>query len=333
VEALEFSSRLRPSDWTDVRRLREILRRDAIEVVHCHRGKDHWTAAVALRGFRPRPALIRTRHVVTPMRTQLTNRWLMRRATDGVIAVSEAARASVARLFPDDLNRVKVIYSAVDLELFRASRRSERHRREVLGAGADECVVGLIGRVQRIKGQRVLLEAAASLKSRGTVPRIVMAGTERTPRRIDRLRAEANALGVESNTIFFGEVDDIATLIASLDVCVIASLGSEGSSRVALEAMASGVPVIASRVGVLPEIIKPGENGLLFAPGDSEELAHAMASLLGDSAKRAQLGEAGRRTVERDHRPDDWIAKTRAVYDAAAAQGGSLTHHTHRRGK
>jgi glycosyltransferase involved in cell wall biosynthesis len=324
VEALEFPSRFTWSvERRDIRRLREIIRERRIQVLHAHRGKDHWIAALARRGVKPCPALLRTRHVVTPMRNHVFNRWLMRRATDAILAVSDAARRSMVKVLrPDQLGRVCVIPSAVDFAAFHPSRRSETLRRKLSGLTGTELAVGLIARMQRIKGQRVLLEAAAKLIAGGKNARFILAGAERSPGRIDALRQHAHELGVGDRTVFLHEADDIATLIASLDIGVVASLGSEGSSRVAHECMASGVPLVATRVGVLPELIRDGENGLLCDPGDADALAERIGRLIDDSDLRARLASAGRAHVERHHSPEGWLDAIQAVYAEAVSRRG-----------
>lgn len=313
VHSMQFESRFKPiGDFRDALALRRLVKRRDIQVVHCHRGKDHWSGAVALFGLRSRPALVRTRHVVTPMKNKMANRWLMHRATDGVIAVSEAAKGSLGGLAD-----ARVIYSAVDLEKFHPSKRSDAVRRDITEAKAGDFVIGLVGRIQRVKGQGHLLEAASMLIDKHPAIRVVVAGGERTPGRIDALRAATHELGIGQRVTFLDEVEDIQGLIASLDIGVIASVGSEGSSRVALETMASGVPLIATRVGVLPEWINHGENGLLCEPGDAAGLAKEIEHLVSDESLRRQLGQMGRKYVESHHTRERWLDEVMDSYSTA----------------
>ncbi len=317
VHALRFGSRFSPwGDLFDIFRLRRIIRAARAQVVHCHRGKDHWCAAMALLGMRRRPALFRTRHVVTPMRGHHFNQWLMHRATDLTIAVSEAARRSLSPIFGEEnLIHTPVIGAAVDLERFHPKRRSATVRREMFGVGDDEMVVGLVGRIQRVKGQGVFIDAAKRLAERGVKAKFVIAGAERSEGRMDRLRDRVASLGLADRFVFLGEVDEVADLIAALDVGVVASLGSEGSSRVALEIMASEVPIVATRVGALPEIIRDGTSGVLCAPGDVEALADGIELLLRADDLRVEFADAARRHVEQWHSPDLWLGTIQRLYD------------------
>jgi len=253
-------------DACDVCSLLSLIRKRKIDVVHTHRGKDHWLCASALRLIprSRRPVLIRTRHVVTTVKEHLFNKWLFCSATDSIIAVSEAAKKSFGTLLENSKNASpEVIYAGIDNEMFSPSKRS-LELRSSLGVGEGEFLIGLIGRYQRIKGQEVFLESAAKvIKERPNI-KFLMCGREAhfPPQRYKEIAA---SLGIESNVIALSYQENIETLIASLDVGVVASLGSEGSSRIAFEYMASGVPVIATKVGCLPEIIEDKENGLLIS--------------------------------------------------------------------
>jgi glycosyltransferase involved in cell wall biosynthesis len=347
VLPLGFSSRFDVfSDVRDWRAIRRAMREESIDLVHCHRGKDHWLAALALVGLAPRqsatdrmpalqgedagkmPALqekdtggtpvplVRTRHVVTPAHRHALNRWLYSRATSGVIAVSHAAMRSLGpladRLAPE---RRRVIYSAVDSARFSPDRRSEAARRE-LGAQPDDVLVGLIGRIQRVKGQRDFLRAAARVAARAPRTRFLIAGRG-TPGHVELLRRFAREQGLAPERLAIrGWIDDLPSVMASLDVGAIASVGSEGSSRVALEYLASGVAVVATRVGGIPELLDDGSNALLVSPRDPGGLADAIERLATDESTRRQLSQAGRRHATERFGLDRWLDEISAVYES-----------------
>jgi glycosyltransferase involved in cell wall biosynthesis len=314
---LEFQSRFSPwRDLRDVQQVRRTVRRERIDIVHCHRGKDHWVAATALLGLKNPPALVRTRHVVTSARNHALNRRLYGRETDALIAVSQKALSGMGDLLkvvPPE--RARVILSAVDLERFNPARRSQA-RRDELGVGPDDLLVGLVGRYQNIKGQRVFLRAAGLLARRFPKARFLTAGRG-SRARIERFRGRVADAGLEERFAVLDFQEDLPSLLASLDVGVVASLGSEGSSRVGLEYMASGAPVVATRVGALPELLGRCEHGLLAEPGDESSLAEEIARVLKHDGRREQLRLQGRARVEERHTYERWVREIEEVYAAA----------------
>ncbi len=314
--ALQFSGGFRPwGDGGDAWALYRLLRREQIELIHAHRGKDHWlAAAAALPAGVP---IVRTRHVVTPVRQHPFNRWLYRHATAALVSVSRAAEASLGPL----VERVplrRTILSAVDLEAFHPRRRSDGWRSDpARRLGADEIIwVGLIGRFQAIKGQRVFLEAAERVAAACPQARFFMSGRSRAGKR-RKFRDLAQRAGFGDRLRLQGWLTDVPEAMASLDLGVVASLGSEGSSRVTLEYMASGVAVVASAVGGIPEILAPGDGepfGRLVPPGDASALAEALVDLARDGCRRRRLALRGRHQAEARHGPAAWAEAIEAVY-------------------
>lgn len=305
-------------DLLDLRAWLAWGRREHPDLIHCHRGKDHWLGcAVASRLQRP---LVRTRHVVMPVHRHWFNRWLYLRATAALLCVSQATLNSFgpwARRLPNS----RIILSAVNHERFDPDRRSDAWR---LGLdpqpGAGEPLwYGLIGRFQSIKGQHIFLEAAARVAARVPQARFLIAGAGSDSYRL-RYERQAGALGLAGRTVLLGYLENLPEALASLDVGVIASLGSEGSSRIALEMMASGLPLVATRVGGIPDVTQPAATALLVPPGNPEALAEAMLSWAGDGEGRLQTGARAREYVIRHHDPRVWIHQVLEVYAAAAAR-------------
>lgn len=341
---LEFSSRPARSDLTDIRLLRELIDREGVDVVHVHRGKDHWIAMIAAR--RAGVPVVRTRHVVTPVNAHPLNRWLYARATDAVIGVSEAAEASLGRL-AEKVPYARVIHSAVDQEKFSPARRRDLWRlRHVAPALAGEPLwIGLVGRVQKVKGQKPFLEAAGAVASECPEAYFLLAGRG-APKRIPDYENTAREKGFAGRLHVEGVLKNLPEVMASLDIGVIPSLGSEGSSRIALEMMASGVPIVASWVGGIPELLGAGpdqfgelreasaggsnpwveaEAGLLVLPGDAPALARAILHLARDPNARKSLAERGLKRVRSRYTLDLWSSSIEHVYrHVVEARGQAL---------
>jgi glycosyltransferase involved in cell wall biosynthesis len=290
IEQFAFASGLSPAaDVADVRRLRAVLR-DA-EVVHVHRGKEHLLAVVANRlRARPRP-VVRTRHIVHAVRPHAGNAWLYS-ATRLVVTVSEAIRGQYVASGLIEGDRVVALPGGADTDAYRPRERDGDLRARL--GGDDGPLVGMISGFRVMKGHAVVVSALASLAARGVRPRVAFVGRGATE---PAVRTAVHAAGLDGQVTFAGFASDPAATMAAFDVVLYVPLESDGMSRVVFEYLAAGRALIASRVGVVPEILRDGEHALLVPAGDPEALAAALARLLADAPMRERLGAAGRELV------------------------------------
>jgi glycosyltransferase involved in cell wall biosynthesis len=205
------------------------------------------------------------------------------------VAVSNAVGAAlVARGVP--ASRIEVIPNGIDIaQIRRAALDAPAFALNKAGAR-----VGFVGRLERIKGCEFFVRAAARLATYHPDVRFVVAGAGSREPELWRLAVD---LGVADRIQFLGYIESVPPLLAALDVVVIPSL-SEASSLISAEALALGVPVVASNVGGLPDIVVDGETGLLAAPGDTAGIARAVERLLADPSWAASLASAGRQRVD-----------------------------------
>jgi glycosyltransferase involved in cell wall biosynthesis len=324
VETLRLTGGVRPmADALDLQRLVRWL--PEAHVLHVHRGKEHWLAALANRLSAAGRPLVRTRHIVQPVRPHALNRWLYRRATDHVVTVTGAIRSQLVAsgLVPAD--RVVSMPGGVDAERFRPGAVSARDGglRSRLGLAPELPLVGLVSGFRVMKGHAVVIEAAARLARAGRRFHLLLIGQGPF---VEPVRAQVAAAGLGGQVSILGFVDDLPATMAALDVALYAALESDGMSRVLFEYLASGVPVVASRVGVVVEVLRDGETALLVPAGEPEPLAAAVARLLEDPALRRRLGAAGADVVRADLSGARLAERLTALYLALAdeaAQGGS----------
>ena len=286
-----FAGGLRPAtDVADVRELRAAIA--AADVVHVHRGKEHWLAVVAARLAGGRP-VVRTRHIAQAVRPHAGNRWLYGHATALVVAVTEAIRGQclAAGLLPPA--RIVTLAGGADADAYRPLAPDPAWRQR-LGAEDGRPLVGLVAGLRVMKGHRVVIEALAQLAGREVRPRVAFVGRGAME---PALREAVARVGLERQVTFAGFVDDGPAAMAALDVALYVPLESDGMSRVVFEYLAAGRPLIASRVGVVAETLVDGEHAVLVPAGDPAALASALAALLDDAPRRARLAEAGRRLV------------------------------------
>jgi len=219
-----------------------------------------------------------------------------------VVAISEDNRRVILDACPTAAGRVRVIHTGVDTSIFRPADRGHPET----ATTAEEPVLDIlaIGTLHEVKGQSVLVDACRVLGARGIAvrARLVGDGPDRS-----MLEARVAAADLDGRVQLLGirTHGEIAALLASTDVLVAPSIPTregkrEGIPVVLMEAMASGLPVVASRLSGIPEIVRDGENGKLFPAGDATALADALGELAADPALRQRLGRAARATVLRE---------------------------------
>jgi glycosyltransferase involved in cell wall biosynthesis len=196
-----------------------------------------------------------------------------------------------------------VYFPPVDTERFMPSAEHRRAVREELGIPADAPVVGTVSSLNPMKGLEHFVDAAAQIAaSRPETWFVVVGGAPETHLAYrERLRRRADELALPNPVTFVGERADVERCYPSFDVHVIASLPrSEGTTTTAMEAQACGVPVVATRVAAVAEVVDDGVTGLLVPPERPHAIAEAVLQLLSDETRRARMGAAGRKAaVER----------------------------------
>jgi glycosyltransferase involved in cell wall biosynthesis len=171
----------------------------------------------------------------------------------------------------------------------------------VAKSNSEGILIGLVGRITRWKGQHVFLEAAAQVRRRFPKARFQIIGSAMFGEEAyeHEIRAQATSLGLDDCVAFLGFRADVQQLIQELDVLVHASITGEPFGQVIIEAMIAGKPVVATRGGGVPEIVREGFTGLLVPMGDALAMADAVCQILSDPGMAARMGLAGRERVLR----------------------------------
>ena len=263
----------------DMRALGRLIRAEDFDIVHVHGSEDSWTLALTIKALGLKQPIIMTRHNSKPVRFHLANRWLYGSAIQRLAVVSAATLENYRSFFDADVlreNEVQVIHSCIDVERFRRVLFPNRVRAE-LGADADDPVIGVIARINREKGHMVLLDAVPEILA--AFPRAVFVFAGEGGRNESVVRQAIAARGLERSVRMLGFREDIPDITAALDVSVLPTLGTDASPAVLKEAMLLGKPVVASRIGGIPEIVTEGA-GVLVRPGDAKGLASAIIAVL-----------------------------------------------------
>jgi glycosyltransferase involved in cell wall biosynthesis len=205
---------------------------------------------------------------------------------------------------------VRRIYYGVDPQALQPRRDRGQVRRE-LGLGDDVKLLVCVGRLAPQKDHPTLLAAMQDLPDDVV---LLVVGGDPFGRGRERLVAQAEELEIDHRTYFLGIRDDVPDLLAASDLFVLPSLW-EGLGLVFLEAMAVGLPVVATRISAVPEVVEDGKTGWLVPAGDPASLVAAVTAALADPAERRRRGEAGRVRLEKRFGLERMLVETLAVYD------------------
>lgn len=220
------------------------------------------------------------------------------RHADAIVVASEHERHLLQALYGAGAARISVVPCGVDLDLFAPMEKEVARRR--LGIPDGERIILFVGRIEPLKGIDILISAAAQLHDNENFRVLIVGGDARAEAEIAQLRSHASRLDVDHHISFVGSVahEELPLYYNAADVCVVPSY-YESFGMVAVESMACGTPVVASRVGGLTSTVMDGETGYLISWRCPEPFAERLELLLDNDELRASFGRAGRAAVER----------------------------------
>lgn len=298
------------------------IRRLGIQIVHTYGFYSNVFAipAAKLAGARV-VASIRDMGVYLSPSQRIVQRWICRFA-DHVLVNGNAIKDWLTSDGYDG-DRITVIPNGIDLSRFEQSAHPGRLRSE-LGLAADTPLIGVVGRLNRLKGLEDFLTAAAIVARRFPKARfLIMGESSFVPKGStividesyrDKLSRLAVQLGLQDRVVFTGFRPDVERILPDLSVSVLPSL-SEGLSNTLLESMAAGVPVVATRVGGAAEAVQDGHNGLLVPAADPNSLANAICRLLDEPVLASRLGQAARRRIIDRYSMSRMVESTSQIYE------------------
>ena len=294
------------ADWRAIRQIEEYIQEDEVDLVHTHGYKaDLYGYLAAWRCHKP---VVATCHnwVGGTAALGIYNH-LDRMALKKFNALAAVSDAVAHRLlaFGVPTEKIKTIANGIDVKAFEHAQPLPLLKDE------GSTVLGVVARLDLQKGFEYLLRAARELCQMFPRLKIVIAGEGPDRNAIEEMIEQ---YGLQSSVVLAGQQSSMPAVYAAMDIFVLPSL-NEGLPMTVLEAMAASKPVIATKVGAIPSVIKDSENGLLVAPKDSEGLRNAIASLLNDAERRRRLGERAHAWVSRNYTAETMALKYREMYE------------------
>ncbi len=287
------------SDAIALVKIRRFLAKTKFDVVHTHTSKAGLLGRFAAR-FAGVPVVVHTPHghvffgYFGPLKTKIfiLLEKLANRMTDRIVALTHREKADYIsyRTCPEE--KITVIHSGVELNKFQEYTPSTKAKlKKEIGLPENSFVVGTAGRLVPVKGPEYLIETSRTIIPKHPNTYFLFAGDGPLK---EALHKKAKETGGEKNILFLGWRDDIAHILSIFDIFCLPSL-NEGMGRVLVEAMALGIPIVASDVGGIPDLVTHGKNGFLVPPKNPAGLAKHIQILIEDEEKRKKMGEAGKK--------------------------------------
>jgi glycosyltransferase involved in cell wall biosynthesis len=310
-------------------RLARIMRSERPTILHTHTAKAGAVGRMAalLAGRARPPIIVHTFHGHV-LRGYFGRFWtgvfrllerMLARITDALVAVSPEVRDELVALGVAPASKFRVIRLGIALDTrIQADEAARAETRRVMGIPDGRFVVGWIGRMTGVKRTDVLLRGFRTLREDGVDAVLCMVGDGPDRESVEQL---ADELGIVRDCLFTGYQEDVGPFFAAFDVFVLTS-GNEGTPVTAIEALAAGCPVVATRVGGVPDVVTDGEDGFLVSPAAVDELAGRLADLARDPDLRARMGASGRARMRTRYAVDRLIDDTDRLYRELLAEKG-----------
>jgi L-malate glycosyltransferase len=296
---------------SDIRRLKNLLKRDRPDILHVHLSADHWIGALAARWAGDVTRVVRTVHHPRSIDSRPFRAKLYESMTDGFIALCEKDREEIKRAYRIDSKPVAVIHGAVDSARFHFDSEARLGRAE-FGLKMTTPVIGMVSRFQPHRRHEVMIAVIERLRKKLPQVRLLLVGRGEHQPIIEKMVKDR---GLDRHVIFAGYRDrDLPQIYAAMDVAIQLASGSDGSCRAALEAMAVGRPVVGFPVAALPETVVEGITGHIVPENDLDGLTDRLEAVLTDRSRSQTMGESGRKRIEAEFTEAARLQKTEAFY-------------------
>lgn len=298
-------------DWFLLWRMARALRRDGADIVHCHNYGPLVYGTIAARMARCR-GVVYTAHGARTSGRRATRRFQRLGLVGPIVFVSDDARRVALAAGAVDARGTHVILNGVDVDACARDRACRERVRRSLGLGAGAPVAGIVARLTPAKDHVNLFDAFARVRASLPDARLVVVGDGELREELHRAVRER---GLEDAVIFTGRRDDVADVLSAFDVFVLSS-STEGLALTLIEAMAAGLPVVATRVGGNAEVVVDGETGRIVPPRDAAALATALEALLSDARGAGAMGAQGLARAREKFGIAAMTEQYRSLYDA-----------------
>ncbi|GBE08085.1 putative glycosyltransferase EpsF [bacterium BMS3Abin11] len=290
--------------------LRNWLKENPPDVINTHSSTDSWLIALATRMMADRPAIVRTRHISTPIPRNLSSRWLYTKSCDHIVTTGEKLRQTLIDVnhFPAD--HITSVRTGINLDYFSPVDQSVV--RSKLGMDKKAFIIGIVATLRSWKGHRYLIRAFSRFSNKNSRLLIVGEGPQ-----WDTLHTLVDKLGLRDRVIFTNRQQNIAEWMNTMDVFCLPSYANEGVPQALMQSQACGIPAITTLNGSINEAVIPDKTALIIEPRNSDAVLAALEHMYKDHKMISTMSEAAHLNAQKNFSSQQMIEKMDAVFTAA----------------
>lgn len=299
-------------DWNAIGKLNKIIKKENPDVVHTH-GTVSGRISARMCGKK----VVYTRHSVFPVSPRIkkgfgkvVNKLVNEFLADDIIAVAEAAKENLTDggIAPE---KIKVILNGVE-PVQKCSEEEKKEMKLKYGIMDEDFVIGILARIEAVKGHEFLIEAAEMLKKENRPIKVLIAGTGD---REEDLKKMVQEKGLEDTVLFTGFISDIPRFLSVLDIQANASYGTEATSLALLEGMSLGIPAVVSNYGGNPGVISHGKNGYIFESKNSTDMARYLKKAMDDQDEYSKMCMSAKEIFQQKFTAELYARNIENVYE------------------
>jgi len=294
--------------------IKKLCSHKAFDVVHIHSFNTIFSMLVALKLVKI--PVVATRHIyVEHVKKDFFHKWYLKRINK-MLAISEFSRRNIIETYPVDEQKIETLYLGIDLNKYVRNEQKTKDFKKQFSIAEDKKIIGVVGRIDPAKGQLEFINAIPEIIKEYPATHFVIVGKTTAAKEIDyltELKATIQNLGIGSYVTFTGFCSDVSFPMSALDIFVMPSY-FEAFGLIAIEAMACKVPVVATNMGSIDEIIQDYDHGIKVLPKNSEQIADAVKILLSDSALCETITKSSYNLVVAKFNEQKYFNRLKQVY-------------------
>ncbi|MBU1627768.1 glycosyltransferase family 4 protein [bacterium] len=309
---VQFKSGLNLSDFKDYSYLKTLIDKYKFDVVHTHGSKDSWTGVLASKYSSHKPLIVRTRHNIFPVKTHFLNRLLFKKWTNEIIVICEYLKRDFIERGLANEGHITVIHSGLEDKTRNLSNKTKTNFRRAFNIDKDELLIGMCANFVWYKGHKYFARASGDILKLHQKARFVILGDGKKEIK-DEVKDTFKKCRTFDKVIMPGFYTNMPDFYGSCDILVHPAL-SEGCCNVILEAFSHGVPVVATNVGGIPDMVEDHKTGILVSPKDPDSISKGVSELIENKGLRENVITNARKKFLDEFTVDKMVEKNERLY-------------------